>query len=433
MTIRTREPLIDEILAGSFVPPETGRPLAPGIRSIVIDASLEGEEAELLRAAGVDGALAVVADENTLPVLGERVLRALGSARLVELVRPRTDEPTVSRLLELSHGADALVAVGSGTINDLCKYAAHVSGRPYAVFATAPSMDGYVTRTVSLERGGYKVSVPATPPRGAFFDLGVIARAPRHMIRAGLGDTLCRSTAQLDWRLSHRLLGTVYAETPYELLREDERTLFAIADRLPQGDLEAVRLLCRLLVLSGLGTLVTGTSHCGSMGEHAISHYIDMFLRPHPGTLHGEQVGIATWTLARLQARVLGTEEPPRLHPLVFDAEDFRRRYGRVAESCLAAVRRKPLAADGTAALQAKLDREWGEIRVELEARMLPLSTMESVMRRAGMPFRAADLGIDPAFYRTAVRHALEVRDRYGFLDLAAQAGMLETFAQAEG
>ena len=432
MTSRERQPLIDDILAGSLVPPETGRPLAPGIRRIVIEASLEGREAALLLDAGVAGALAVVGDENTLPVLGERVARAVSGARLVELRHPRSDEPTVSRLLDLCHGADALVAVGSGTINDLCKYAAHVSGRPYAVFATAPSMDGYVTRTVSLERGGYKVSLPATPPRGAFFDLEVLARAPRRMIRAGLGDTLCRSTAQLDWRLSHRLLDTPYAETPYDLLREDEKALFAIVDRLPEGDPAAIRLLCRLLVLSGLGTLVTGTSHCGSMGEHAISHYLDMFLRPHPGTLHGEQVGIATWTMARLQARMLEMEELPRLRALVFDVDDFRRRYGRAAHSCLAAARRKPLDEEGVRGLQKRLDRDWRDIRAELRARMLPIPVMESVIRRAGLPFRAGELGIDPAFYRTAVRHALEIRDRYGFLDLAAQAGVLDPFAQAE-
>ena len=33
---------------------------------------------------------------------------------------------------------DALIAIGSGTINDLCKYASAQDGKPYAVFATAP-------------------------------------------------------------------------------------------------------------------------------------------------------------------------------------------------------------------------------------------------------------------------------------------------------
>ena len=49
------------------------------------------------------------------------------------------------------------------------------------------------------------------------------------MMRAGLGDTVCRTTAQVDWLLSHLLLDTVYAETPYRLMAEDEPRLYALA------------------------------------------------------------------------------------------------------------------------------------------------------------------------------------------------------------
>jgi glycerol-1-phosphate dehydrogenase [NAD(P)+] len=44
----------------------------------------------------------------------------------------------------------------------------------------------------------------------------------------------------------------------------------------------------------------------------------------------------------------------------------------------------------------------------------------------------AHEVGIEPAFYRHAVAHAHEIRDRYGFLDLAAQSGRLEAFAAEE-
>ena len=42
------------------------------------------------------------------------------------------------------------VAVGSGTINDLTKLAAHRLGRPYMVVATAASMDGYTAYGASI-------------------------------------------------------------------------------------------------------------------------------------------------------------------------------------------------------------------------------------------------------------------------------------------
>ena len=38
------------------------------------------------------------------------------------------------------------------------------------------------------------------------------------------------------------------------------------------------------------------------MAEHGVSHYIDMFFKDkHPGTSHGEQVGIATLSISKIQ------------------------------------------------------------------------------------------------------------------------------------
>ena len=306
------QPIIDEVVAGRYMAPELGRPLQSTIRSLVMAPSLEGREAELVAGLGLGASIAVVADENTQDVLGHRVARALGGVpSSVVLDHPKANEATADALEERTRHADALIAIGSGTINDLCKYVSHRTGRSCAVFGTAPSMDGYVTSTVSITREGFKLSLPAHSPAGVFLDLGVLAAAPRRMIQAGLGDTVCRTTAQVDWLLSHLLLDTVYAETPYDLMRADEPLLYAKADRLLEGDLDAMRLLARMLVLSGLGVLVTHTSHCGSMAEHQISHFIDMLALPHPGTLHGQQVGIATWSVARLQAAMLEKPSAP--------------------------------------------------------------------------------------------------------------------------
>lgn len=426
-------PVVDEVVAGRYEAPELGRPLATGIRRIAVADSLDGAERDLVAGLDLGGRLAVVGDAGTWPALGARVARALGGgADEIVLDRPKADEATADLLQDRARHADALVAVGSGTLNDLCKHVTHRTGRRCVVFATAASMDGYVTTTVSITRDGFKLSLPAHAPTGVFFDLGVLAAAPPRMARAGLGDTVCRTTAQLDWLLSHLLLDTVYAETPYRLMAEDEPRLYAAAHRLPEGDLGAMLLLTRMLILSGLGVLVTHTSHCGSMGEHSISHFVDTFADPHPKTLHGEQVGAATWSMARLQAETLARDEPPVLQPWPLDEATFADRYGRFAPSCLAAARKKPFDPAGTERLNRRLAGRWPEIRRALSAVMLPPAEMERVMRAAGAPLRAVDLGIDPDLFRRAVGHAHEIRDRYGFLDLAAQAGRLAGFAAGE-
>ncbi len=129
---------------------------------------------------------------------------------------------------------------------------AHATGKPYVVFGTAPSMNGYTSLNAAITVRGHKKSLPAQAPAGAFLDLSILAAAPVRMIRSGLGDSLCRATAQADWLLSHLLFDLPYRTMPFVLLAEDEPELFPSAEELVNGDLDAMEKLVRTLLLSGL-------------------------------------------------------------------------------------------------------------------------------------------------------------------------------------
>jgi len=45
------------------------------------------------------------------------------------------------------------------------------------------------------------------------------------------------------------------------------------------------------------------------------------------------------------------------------------------------------------------------------------------VLRRAGAPFRPEHVGVTPDFFARVLREARFLRDRYTFLDLAAEMG----------
>jgi glycerol-1-phosphate dehydrogenase [NAD(P)+] len=332
--------------------------------------------------------------------------------------------------------ADALVAVGSGTINDLCKYVTATDGRAYCVFATAPSMNGYTSTTASITlANGLKVSKRAHAPKGVFIDLAVNAAAPTYLLAAGFGDCLVRSVAQVDWWLSKRLLDTFYTDLPFRIELADEAELMARAGDLARGDIEAVGYLHRVLTLCGFGVSFTGATNHGSMGEHQISHYIDCFAgERHPGTLHGQQVGVAALTMARLQAQILDADAPPVVAATSVDETDMRRRYGdEVFAICRAELDQKALDAAGADRLNAKLESIWPQLRAELQAFRVPVERMRSALASAGGPTTAAALGLDVGFYREAVRHAREIRKRYSALDLAADARRLDEFAAGEG
>src|SRR5581483_1485624 len=180
----------------------------------------------------------------TWQVLGARVSGALGADYALSPVilseHPHADIETVQRVRARSAVADGLVAVGSGTISDLAKYAAHLDRKPYACFATAPSMNGYVSVNAAIMEYGVKKSLAATGPRGVFVDLDVLCRAPQRMIVAGFGDSACRQTTQADWLLANLLLDQPYRALPFHLLSEDEPELVAQAERLLAGDAAAM-------------------------------------------------------------------------------------------------------------------------------------------------------------------------------------------------
>jgi glycerol-1-phosphate dehydrogenase [NAD(P)+] len=426
-----------QLLTGQWPDPETGALLGVPVRSIVIAESLDGIEGDLVARLDLGRRLAVVSDPLTHEVLGARVERALDAAGQVVPIRlrdhPHADEATVDRIRAATTDVDALVAVGAGTINDLCKYAAFRDGKPYAVFGTAPSMNGYTSANAAITVRRLKMSLAARPPAGVFLDLAVLAAAPPRMIRSGLGDSLCRSTAQADWLLAHLLRDTPYRAAPFALLAGDEGALLESAAALMAGDLEAMRRLARTLVLSGLGMCLAGGSYPASQGEHLISHYIEMmggaYLRE---SFHGEQIGVTTLTMARLQERVL--ESTPIVRPTIVDSADLTAHFGaEMGPACVREFEAKALSPAAADALNERLARSWPAMRERLSAVRRSAADLERALAAAGAPTRASDLDWPPPFYRTAVMQARQIRNRYSFLDLAGDAGLLETFAAEEG
>ncbi len=418
---------VAQLLAGQYPDPQTGDRLGAAARSVVIEDSLDGREADLVAALDLGPRLAVVADDDTFAALGHRVERALAARFTVQRVvlgrAPHADTATIARLAAaVDERTDAIVAVGSGTLNDLCKMVAVARGCPQVVFATAPSMNGYTSLSASVTEGGLKRSVRAATPVGAFFDLGVLAAAPIRLIRAGLGDSVCRPTAQADWLLAHLLLDQPYREAPFAMLAGDEDALLSQPGALVAGDLPAMRHLVRTLVLSGFGMTICGGSYPASQGEHLLSHYVDM-MRP-PGTpdaLHGEQTGVCALAMARLQDRILAHGAPPVLRATAVDRDDVIRHFGpERGEQCWRELAPKRLDQRRADELNARLAAGWDAMRARLAAVTLGSARMTAVLAAAGAPLTPGDLGWPASLFDAALAHAREIRNRYTFLDFAA-------------
>jgi glycerol-1-phosphate dehydrogenase [NAD(P)+] len=167
---------------------------------------------------------------------------------------------------------------------------------------------------------------------------------------------------------------------------------------------------------------ICGGSYPASQGEHLVSHYVDMMRPPDvPIALHGEQIGVCALAMARLQDRILALDAPPILRSTTVERDDLIRHFGRErGEACWTELLPKRLDRIAADALNARLATHWDAMRARLRAVTLGSAHMTAALSAAGAPITPADLGWPQPLFDDAITHAREIRNRYTFLDFAA-------------
>ena len=318
--------IINDLTKGLWKSPATNKIISIPIKKIEILPSIDGKEIEFIQKTHPCEKILLISDEITYDILGKRIFNNLiKKINVSEYIwkEPICSIEGVQHIQEVSKDFSVLIAIGSGTINDTVKYASFLDNKKYSVFATSP-MNAYTTPTASVLFDGFKKSLGAHAATGVYFDLSILSKCPKKLRAAAFADVICRTTAQVDWLMSNMILNTQYDETPYILLGLYEDEMIKKAKKIKEGEISSLALLTRISAIMGLGTFFTGTTHLGSMAEHGISHYIDMFANSlHPGTSHGEQVGIATLTVSKIQNSILNNDKAPTMHPTTIPKNDI--------------------------------------------------------------------------------------------------------------
>jgi glycerol-1-phosphate dehydrogenase [NAD(P)+] len=250
----------------------------------------------------------LVADSNTYPVLGRaagEALRAQGADVMDVVIEGREIIADERHVMQVLVQADAepttYLAVGSGTITDIARFASHRSRNPFISLPTAPSVDGFTSIIAPLVIDGVKINTFAHPPVALFADLDVLCAAPRPMIAAGFGDMIGKVTALADWRLDHLLGGAGYSEPIAARTRAALDRCVERAAGIGQAGEDGVRSVIEGLIETGFCMVEFGHSHPASGAEHHLSHYWEMKLlrEGRPAILHGAKVAIGTLHAAR--------------------------------------------------------------------------------------------------------------------------------------
>ncbi|MCE3233343.1 MAG: egsA [Rickettsiaceae bacterium] len=413
--------LIEQIIAGNWQDKETGQKFAVPVRQVVIEPGIAKNAHDLIKNLNIGSKFTVVSDKNTHDIMAGSIEKALVDANSVILpdgVEP--DIANVNKVIAESELSDAIIAVGSGTINDICKYASYLAGNPYVVFGTAPSMNGYSSANSSITVDGHKKTLKAQLPTAVFLDLDILCAAPKRLIRSGLGDSLCRATSQADWLLSHLLLGTKYNKVPFDWLAEYEEDLFASGKGLVAGDKESIELLAKTLIISGFGMYICGGSYPASQGEHLIAHTMEVvFGSGLPKTYHGEQIGVATLTMAEIQERVL-SGAPFRLKlPQEADLGQIKEFFGKeIGLHCAQEYKNKALTNQKVDEINQQIEQNWAFLVAQLQDVMATRPDLEKILVAVGAPINPEELGWNGKKYELAVSHAKYMRDRFTFLDI---------------
>lgn len=252
----------------------------------------------------------LVTDNYTYEAAGRQVEQLLDQAGLAYHKRVfQTETPLVpneyalgSVLAAMTSQDDMLLAVGSGTLNDVTKYVSARTGIPYVIAATAPSMDGYASTVAPTILDGFKTTLPAVYPAAIVADVDILKDAPMPMLTAGFGDIIGKFTSLADWRLSHQLNGEYYCPEVAGVIEAAVETCAANAQALAQREPQAIQAVTEALILSGLAMGMVGVSRPASGAEHQMAHYweMDALRRGEEHPLHGNAVGVGTVLAASL-------------------------------------------------------------------------------------------------------------------------------------
>ena len=385
----------------------------------------------------------LLADQNTFAAAGERVCTLLTGAGFAvvnctyQTGTPEPNEENVGlAMMYFQPDCDAVVGVGSGVINDIGKIVSAVSGKPYIIVGTAPSMDGYASASSSMTREGLKISLPSRAADVIIGDTDILCQAPLKLMKSGLGDMLAKYVSICEWRIANVVTGEYYCEEIANLVRIALKRCVDQADALLRREPDAVAAVFEGLVIGGLAMNYAGVSRPASGIEHYFSHVWDM-RGVEFGTaveLHGIQCAVGTLLAARIYEK-LKTITPDRQKALEsfaeFDfsawAEELRAFLGKGAESMIALEsKEQKYNKEKHAARLSRILENWDTILQIMEEELPSPAELEALLDRIEAPKSMEEIGIDPAIYRMSFLAAKDIRDKYVLPRLALDLGVID-------
>ena len=387
--------------------------------------------------------LCVVCDENTQEAAGFQVYEELTKAGYTykKIVFPYRElipdeEALVFLFSQIPNDCDLVLAVGSGTINDLCRYVSYKMKIDYYIVGTAPSMDGYASNVSPLIIRHLKTTYEARPARVIIGDLDVMSQAPLSMIAAGVGDIIGKYVCLADWQMAHMVNGEYICQEIMELVRQSIQKVADHARAAIQRDKAAISAIMEGLVLSGIAMSYIGNSRPASGSEHHMSHYWEMMflLAETADPLHGTKVGVGTVSALRLYVMLKESQASLEfLQAPHFEKEAWQKQildaYGPAACGVLKLEEEIGKNSDEKVSKRRKTFLEHQEEIWKIVDALPSSKDIQKLLESMNAPFSPAQLQVPKEVFQKGIYFAKDLRNRFGLLQILFDFGLQETFS----
>ncbi|MCI8598497.1 MAG: sn-glycerol-1-phosphate dehydrogenase [Lachnospiraceae bacterium] len=383
----------------------------------------------------------IICDPITKEIAGDQTKKELEEkgidVQMHVITHQAYDEATMGEIvIHKDHTRNVVIGVGTGSINDMCRYFSYQLNLPYCIVATAAPMDGFASGISALTVDNLKTTFNAQPPQLIIGDTEILKGAPYSMISAGLGDLIGKFTCLCDWKLSKLIQDEYYCEVIVDMVGDCAKGVLKNADSVKTRDPKVLGNIMEGLVFTGVAMSMVGNSRPASGCEHHISHYWETIFeqqgrRPAP---HGHQVGVGTILILKL------TESLRNLSTIDFDSarkaaeayefdawcQEIRDAYGPAAEGVIE-MERKAKKNETSGRLQriGAMEKHWKEICDLLEE--LPSSqTVIDLMKELQAPYHPSQIGVDKELLKNTLMYCKEIRARYTILQMLWDLNLLE-------
>jgi len=394
---------------------------------VEIESGVTARAGEILADAGFPKNVLLVSDENAMAA-SEGLLESLAAAgfALKKLIYPDMRYARAEQVREveaLCADVAGLIAVGTGSVNDICRVASYNQKKKFCIFATAPSMDGFASDTAPIVENNFKNSLQAEQPSVILADTKILAKAPLELKAAGFGDMIAKYIGIVDWKISNLLTGEYYCDAIADITMQGVKKIVDLADRVCGEDEEAAAGIMEGLILSGLAMKLAGCSRPASGAEHVVSHYWECYKlsRGIWPEFHGKKVGVATVLINRIYHNI--ADRVIDVDP-VADATDWDAVMAAFDVSQHADVRKlnNPTITDKVD--PARLKAIWPEIRRVITELLPTDAEMLQMMQKAGAVTEPADVHVSPELLEKGLRYHSYMRYRILLTRLLPMLGL---------